>query len=239
MTPDRRGPDRPLRLDELVFTNRFCLDLPADVEQSDRRRQVTGAAYSLVDPTPVSSPRLVAHAREVVEMLGLAPDVVDSQSFAEVFGGNRVVDGMVPHASCYGGHQFGTWAGQLGDGRAIALGEVATRSGDRFTLQLKGAGPTPYSRWGRRPSGVALVDPRVLCAARRCITSACPPRARWRWSRPASRSCATCSTTAIRAPEPGAIVCRVAPVVHPVRQLRARITAAGDVGLLAAARGST
>ena len=60
--------------------------------------------------------------------------------------GNRVVPGMAPYAACYGGHQFGVWAGQLGDGRAISLGEVVTAAGRRWELQLKGAGLTPYSR---------------------------------------------------------------------------------------------
>jgi len=63
-----------------------------------------------------------------------------------VFGGNRLLPGMEPFAMCYGGHQFGNWAGQLGDGRAINLGEVVNRRGEHWTLQLKGAGPTPYSR---------------------------------------------------------------------------------------------
>jgi uncharacterized protein YdiU (UPF0061 family) len=69
-----------------------------------------------------------------------------SPAFAEVFGGNAILDGMEPFAANYGGHQFGQWAGQLGDGRAITLGEVVGRTGQRFELQLKGAGRTPYSR---------------------------------------------------------------------------------------------
>jgi uncharacterized protein YdiU (UPF0061 family) len=70
-----------------------------------------------------------------------------SEGFAEAMGGNAVVDGMKPYAACYGGHQFGQWAGQLGDGRAITLGEVINDVGIRYELQLKGAGPTPYSRF--------------------------------------------------------------------------------------------
>ena len=65
---------------------------------------------------------------------------------AEVLGGNRVLPGMQPYAARYGGHQFGHWAGQLGDGRAITLGEVVGPDGARHDLQLKGAGRTPYSR---------------------------------------------------------------------------------------------
>jgi uncharacterized protein YdiU (UPF0061 family) len=81
----------------------------------------------------------------MLEELGL--DSV-GESFAAVFGGSCVLDAMEPFAACYGGHQFGNWAGQLGDGRAISLGEVVNDAGRRWELQLKGAGPTPYSRRG-------------------------------------------------------------------------------------------
>ena len=79
----------------------------------------------------------------------------------DVFAGNRVPNGADPHAQVYGGHQFGTWAGQLGDGRAISLGEVRDANDGYQTLQLKGAGPTPYSR---RADGRArlLIPPRGL-----------------------------------------------------------------------------
>ena len=88
----------------------------------------------------------MAYSSEVSDMLGLSEETCRSQKFADVFGGNEVLPGMDPHAMCYGGHQFGNWAGQLGDGRAINLGEVQTPSDSHLTLQLKGAGPTPYSR---------------------------------------------------------------------------------------------
>ena len=78
-------------------------------------------------------------------MIGLDHSAIDANAFVEVFSGNQVLPGMDPHATCYGGHQFGNWAGQLGDGRAINLGEINV--GDaHYMLQLKGAGPTPFSR---------------------------------------------------------------------------------------------
>ncbi len=80
-------------------------------------------------------------------MLGLDEADVRSAQFAAVFGGNALLPGMEPYAACYGGHQFGNWAGQLGDGRAITLGESINARGERWELQLKGAGPTPYSRF--------------------------------------------------------------------------------------------
>ena len=133
-------------LDGLNFDNRFTRELPADPDTTNTRRQVHGACYSRVRPTPVAEPRLVAYSREVAEELDLTHKDCISPEFREVFSGNRLLEGMDPYAICYGGHQFGQWAGQLGDGRAINLGETVSRRGDRRTLQLKGAGPTPYSR---------------------------------------------------------------------------------------------
>jgi len=133
-------------LDTLRFTNRFTRALPGDPERENRRRQVRGACWSAVAPTPVAAPVLVAWSREVADLLDLDIREEDGPALAEVFGGNRLLPGMEPFAMCYGGHQFGAWAGQLGDGRAINLGEVVNGRGEHWTLQLKGAGPTPYSR---------------------------------------------------------------------------------------------
>ena len=130
-------------LESLAFTNRFTRGLPADTEERNTRRQVRGACFSRVKPTPVARPELVAHAREVAELLDLEVTPENENDFAEVFGGNRLLPNMDPFAMCYGGHQFGNWAGQLGDGRAINLGEVVNSRGQHLTLQLKGAGPTP------------------------------------------------------------------------------------------------
>ena len=105
-----------------------------------------GALYSRVEPTPVAAPRLIAYSREVAALLGIDAADIESPEFAQVFGGNALLDGMQPYAANYGGHQFGHWAGQLGDGRAITLGETINAAGERWELQLKGAGPTPYSR---------------------------------------------------------------------------------------------
>lgn len=128
------------------FDNRWLKSLPADPVKDNIPRPVVGASYSWVTPRRASQPTLVAYAREVADTLGLLPEDCDRQAFAEVFAGNALLPGMEPHATVYGGHQFGHWAGQLGDGRAINLGEVLTPAGEHWTLQLKGAGRTPYSR---------------------------------------------------------------------------------------------
>jgi protein adenylyltransferase len=130
----------------LRFDNRFVRELSADPDTQNRVRQVYRSCYSRVEPTRVAAPRLVACAAEVAELLDLAPAACQSEAFAQVFVGNQLLPGMEPYAMCYGGHQFGHWAGQLGDGRAINLGEVLNRRGEHWTLQLKGAGLTPYAR---------------------------------------------------------------------------------------------
>jgi len=106
---------------------------------------VPNSCYSLVDPTPVSKPRLIGWSDEMAERLGLERPQADSGG-EQILAGNQITASMKPFAACYGGHQFGNWAGQLGDGRAIVLGELNDRQGGVWELQLKGAGPTPYSR---------------------------------------------------------------------------------------------
>ena len=197
-------------LESLHFTNRFTRDLPGDPERENRRRQVRQACWSGVNPTPVSAPRLVAYAREVAELLDLEVTRDNEQAFAEVFGGNRMLPGMEPFAMCYGGHQFGNWAGQLGDGRAINLGEIINGRGEHWTLQLKGAGPTPYSRTA---DGLAVMRSSVrefLCS-----------EAMHHLGVPTTRALCLVATgePVVRdmfydghpRPEPGAVVCRVAP----------------------------
>ncbi|MBN8922858.1 MAG: hypothetical protein BGP10_09875 [Rhodanobacter sp. 68-29] len=130
----------------LHFDNAFLRELPGDPSAAPGPREVAGALYTQVLPTPVAAPRVLAHSAEMATALGFDADEAASDGFAQVFGGNALMPGMQPWAANYGGHQFGVWAGQLGDGRAISLGEAVVADGARWELQLKGAGPTPYSR---------------------------------------------------------------------------------------------
>ncbi len=130
----------------LNFDNRFIRDLPADPIKENSRRQVHKACYSFVEPTKVSAPSLLSFSKDAANLLDLNNEDCGSETFLNTFSGNALLDGMQPYAMCYGGHQFGNWAGQLGDGRAINLGEIKNKNGDYWALQLKGAGPTPYSR---------------------------------------------------------------------------------------------
>ncbi len=135
-----------VKLNKFIFDNRFVEQLPADTESKNFCRQVTNACFSHVLPCKASKPFLVAYSTEMAEELGLSAEECKSEYFAQVFTGNQLLPGMAPYAMCYGGHQFGQWAGQLGDGRAINLGEIINHKKQRWALQLKGAGLTPYSR---------------------------------------------------------------------------------------------
>ena len=200
----------PVSLDELTFDNRFTEDLPGDPVDLNQPRQVHHAAYSPVRPQATAAPTLLIHSPEVLADLGLTPEVAASDEFLQVFSGNATLDAMEPYAAAYGGHQFGNWAGQLGDGRAIGLGEIVTDAGVRHTLQLKGAGPTPYSR---RADGLAVLRSSVrefLCS-----------EAMFHLGVPTTRalSLATTGDRVMRDMfydghpelETGAVVCRVAP----------------------------
>lgn len=195
---------------DLTFTNRFADQLPADPLTGSKRRQIQDACFSRVAPTPVCDPQLLAFSPELAAELNFSPEYCQSQDFAEVFTGNAVLPGMDPHATCYGGHQFGNWAGQLGDGRAINLGEIRTQAGKHWMLQLKGAGPTPYSRTA---DGLAVLRSSVrefLCS-----------EAMHHLGVPTTRALSLTLTgeQVLRdmlydgnaAHEPGAVVCRAAP----------------------------
>lgn len=125
--------------------NTFTEELPADPIQENTRRQVTEACFSYVTPKKTSNPKIIHVSDEMMNELGLTEAETTSEDFKNVFTGNKVYPNTQPYAMCYGGHQFGHWAGQLGDGRAINLFE-AIHDNKKWVLQLKGAGETPYSR---------------------------------------------------------------------------------------------
>lgn len=104
--------------------------------------------FTKLDPTPVQAPRLLLLNEELARELNLDPAFLRSEAGAQVLGGNTIPERAEPLAMAYAGHQFGGWVPQLGDGRAILLGEVVDRDGGRRDIQLKGSGPTPYSRMG-------------------------------------------------------------------------------------------
>ncbi|MBM3963931.1 MAG: YdiU family protein [Planctomycetes bacterium] len=219
----------------LVFDNRFVRELPGEDARNDtphsagtdpkvpfppdttaselspiESRQVFGACYSWATPKPPSQPKLLAYSKEVAERLGMDDAFIHSDAFRLAFSGHTLLPGMQPFAMCYGGHQFGHWAGQLGDGRAINLGEIVNAHGERWMLQLKGSGPTPYSR---RADGFAVLRSSLrefLCS-----------EAMHHLGVPTTRALSLIQTGdwVVRDMfydgrprlEPGAIICRVAP----------------------------
>ena len=202
------GPDGAFP--SLRFDNSFVRELPGEAETLRAVRGVRGACFSPIAPVPVSAPRLVAWSPEVARSLELSEPACASDTFLQVFAGNALLAGMEPYAACYGGHQFGTWAGQLGDGRAISLAEVVNAAGQRWELQLKGAGATPYSRSADGRAVLRSSIREFLCSEAMAHLGV-----------PTTRALSLVATGAevVRdmfynghpRAEPGAIVCRVAP----------------------------
>lgn len=194
----------------LTFDNQFVQELPADSVSENYPRQVKGACFSRVKPKQMRAPAMVSYSNEAAMLLDLTEQDCQTSEFVRVFSGNEQLDGMEAYATSYGGHQFGNWAGQLGDGRAINLGEIINKQGERWAIQLKGAGPTPYSRTA---DGLAVLRSSIrefLCS-----------EAMYHLGVPTTRALSLITTgeEVVRdvmysgnpAPEKGAVVCRLAP----------------------------
>ncbi|HET7595453.1 MAG TPA: protein adenylyltransferase SelO family protein, partial [Burkholderiales bacterium] len=197
-------------LSEARFDATFVRELPGDPLLHNVSRAVRDACYTRVNPTPVAAPRLLGWSDALGETLGIARPPSPTGPAVEVLAGNRVLEGMAPYAARYGGHQFGVWAGQLGDGRAITLGELIAAAGGRYDLQLKGAGRAPYSRTADGRAVLRSSLREFMCS-----------EAMHALGVPTTRALSLVATgeTVIRdmfydgnpEAEPGAVVCRVAP----------------------------
>ena len=137
---------------------------PIDKETRNYVRKVSGCLFSVVKPVPLTSKVKLAAVSESVltDILDLDVSVSSSPDFLSFVGGDLLLTTPLSHR--YGGHQFGTWAGQLGDGRAVMLGEYINQKGDRFELQLKGSGKTPYSRQGDGRAVIRSSVREFLCS---------------------------------------------------------------------------
>ena len=158
--------------------------------------------HAKLDPTPVSAPRLIKVNHRLAASLGIDPEILDGPDSARVFAGNLIPGNAKPLAMVYAAHQFGNWVPRLGDGRAILLGEIVGTDGLRQDIQLKGSGPTPYSRMG---DGRAVLGPVM----REYIVS----EAMAALGVKTTRALAMAMTGEIvrrEGPEPGAILTRVA-----------------------------
>lgn len=132
----------------LHINHDFVNALPADSQTTNTPRQVTKVCYSFTQPYKPTQPELLSYSQDMLNEIGLTEADAQSEAFTLLFSGKELLDDMKPYAMRYAGHQFGNWAGQLGDGRAIALADIMTPQNQRQNLQLKGAGLTPYSRGG-------------------------------------------------------------------------------------------
>ena len=168
-----------------------------------------GAFYTRLRPTPVRAPYLVAASTSAAQLINLDPSEFTKERFVEAFAGNAILPGSVPLAAVYSGHQFGVWAGQLGDGRAILLGDVPAgkptedNPTGRIELQLKGSGLTPYSRMGDGRAVLRSSIREFLCSEAMAALGI-----------PTSRAlCVVGTDMAVmrETPETGAVATRMAP----------------------------
>jgi uncharacterized protein YdiU (UPF0061 family) len=191
------------------LSQKWITELPGNTNASRKPQQTPNMLWHHCPPTPVTQPRLIGYFEDVAQAIGLTHNDMQSDFIRDWLAGNADLPGAIPYASCYGGHQFGHWAGQLGDGRAITIAEIVHHD-QRWELQLKGAGPTPYSRGGDGRAVLRSSIREFLCS-----------EAMHHLGIPTTRALSLVLTgdSVIRdilydghpAPEPGAIVCRVAP----------------------------
>lgn len=219
------GNYRGVSLQELPKSNTFTANLPPDPEfrtpsESHKAprgdlgpRMVKGALFTYVRPEETETPELLGISRTALHDIGLRDGVENTEEFKDVVAGNKFYwdnqteEGIYPWAQCYGGWQFGSWAGQLGDGRAISLFESTNASTKtRYELQLKGAGRTPYSRFA---DGKAVLRSSI----REFIVSEALNGLHIPTTRALALTLAPKSTVRRERLEPGAIVARFAYVL--------------------------
>lgn len=148
---------------KLNIKNTFTNQLPADKIIEISRRQVTEAVFSYVNPKKTKAPKIIHTSSEMANELGISKEDVQSEFFRDIVTGNQVYPNTKSYAMCYAGHQFGNWAGQLGDGRAINLFEIEHQN-KNWKVQLKGAGETPYSRTADGLAVLRSSTREYLCA---------------------------------------------------------------------------
>ncbi|KAI1619531.1 hypothetical protein EDD37DRAFT_643293 [Exophiala viscosa] len=220
-SPKNGHSDATATLADIPKSNNFTSKLPPDPQfptpkdshnaprQKLGPRMVRGALYTFVRPEPTEGPELLGVSKAALRDIGLAESEAQSEELKQVVAGNKFYwdeekGGIYPWAQCYGGFQFGSWAGQLGDGRAISLFEATNpKTGTRYEIQLKGAGKTPYSRFA---DGKAVLRSSI----REYLVSEYLNAIGIPTTRALSLTLCPTSTVVRERLEPGAIVCRFA-----------------------------
>ena len=154
------------RLWKFPTDHRLFRTFPIDPETKNFVRQVPKAVFSIVHPIPFKlGTKLASVSSDALsDILDLSPSIASSKEFVKFVSGQLEIKSAIPLSHRYGGHQFGQWAGQLGDGRAVMLGEYVNRKGERWELQLKGSGLTPYSRQGDGRAVIRSSVREFLCS---------------------------------------------------------------------------
>lgn len=194
----------------LKFDNRFYKELPGNKDPLLKQSITPHVCYSEVKPVSVPNPKMLAWSKAAAQLIGLENRDPFDQEMALIFSGNQLPLHSNTYATRYGGHQFGHWAGQLGDGRVIALGECLGPDEKRKEIQLKGAGKTPYSRQGDGKAVLRSSLREFLCSEALFFLHVPTTRA---------LCCVTTGEEILRdmfydgnvKPEPGAITTRLAP----------------------------
>ncbi|MEE4245383.1 MAG: YdiU family protein [Kangiellaceae bacterium] len=191
------------------LSSAFTSRLPGDETANSTPRQTPNVCWAACQPSQVPEPRIVGYFKEVADLIGLPGDPAAHSELTDWLSGNLTLDNSQPYSACYGGHQFGHWAGQLGDGRAITIAEINYQQ-QNWDIQLKGAGLTPYSRTADGKAVLRSSIREFLCS-----------EAMAHLGIPTTRALSLVLTGEpvlrdilyngdVKA-EPGAIVCRVAP----------------------------
>src|SRR5476649_891002 len=175
-----------------------------DLKLENHYAQLPQEFYTAMPAEKVgTAPRLIHANPNAAALIDLNPAAFRDPKFTDVFSGHVPLEGFSPLAMVYSGHQFGVWAGQLGDGRALLIGQVRNKAGELWDIQLKGAGKTPYSRFGDGRAVLRSSIREYLCSEAMAALGIATSRA--------LALVATGETVLRERPEPGAVIARLAP----------------------------
>ena len=140
------------------------MPFPQNLNSNTRFSSLPEHFYRRVKPEPLTNPYLLSFSPQIAQLLDIDQEFIESPEFAGIFSGSQLINGSNPFAMIYSGHQFGQYVPQLGDGRALMLGEIRGRDENTWEVQLKGAGLTPFSRMGDGRAVMRSTIREFLCS---------------------------------------------------------------------------